>query len=256
MVISPRRPSASRRTFWASRPSSQNPGSWVSASISATRASFASRSKVPRGRLDPLGQVSDGGCFHLVPGLQILEQDRAQLDETQRGLAPGDYGVHAGTIAVVRADPAVAVTVKCRCITARPAVTLTGDQIDERCFLGLLHGLPLYVLGKGGWGPVRGRALGPGGPEFGRVLAQYTGPNPYRQGGKSFLVRVGHRLRPPPGSAPGRHPWPRSRGDASVRCRRRPRSSAPALRVRARWHRPGGVGHSRSGWSGSANPSR
>ena len=98
---------------------------------------------MPRGRPDPFSQVADGGRFHLVPGLQILEQDRAQLDEAQRSLASGDDGVHAGTISVVGADAAVAVTVECRGVTARPAVSLAGDEIDERCFLSLLHRLPL-----------------------------------------------------------------------------------------------------------------
>ncbi len=150
VVASLRMPSASRRTFCAVRPSSQKPGSWVWASISATRASLASKSKVPRGRPDPFSQVADGGGFHLVPALEILEQDRAQLDESQRSLASGDDGVHAGTISVVGADAAVAVTVQGRGVTATPAVTLTGYEIDKRCFLGLLHGLPLYAAGTNG----------------------------------------------------------------------------------------------------------
>ena len=98
---------------------------------------------MPRGRPDPFSQVADGGGFHLVPSLEILEQDRAQLDESQRSLASGDDGVHAGTISVVGADAAVAVTVEGGPVTARPAVTFTGNEIDERCFLSLLHGLPL-----------------------------------------------------------------------------------------------------------------
>ena len=161
MVISPRSPSASRRTFWAARPSSQKPGSWVSASIWATLASFASRSKMPRGRPDPFGQVPDGGRFHLVPALQILEQDRAQLDEAQRGLATGDDGVDAWAVGVVRADPTVAVAVEGCGVAACAAVTLAGDEIDERRFLGLLHGLP-FCAGQGKWGPAGNvpRALG------------------------------------------------------------------------------------------------
>jgi hypothetical protein len=90
----------------------------------------------------------------LVPGLEILEQDRPQLDEPERRLAPCDDGVHAGTVAVVRAHTAVAVTVKGRCITARAAITLARDQIDERGVLGLLHGLPpVAALGTSerGW---------------------------------------------------------------------------------------------------------
>jgi hypothetical protein len=90
----------------------------------------------------------------LVPALEVLQQDRAELDEAQGRLAPGDDGVHAGTIAVVRAHPAVAVTVKGCGIAARPAVTLTGDQIDERCFLGLLQIVPLSWRQR--WGVARG----------------------------------------------------------------------------------------------------
>jgi len=87
---------------------------------------------MPRGRPDPFSQVADGGRFHLVPGLQILEQDRAQFDEAQRGLASGDDGVHTGAIGIVRADAAVAVAVKRRGITAVSTIALAGDQIDER----------------------------------------------------------------------------------------------------------------------------
>jgi hypothetical protein len=114
---------------------------------------------MPRRRPDPFSQVADGGCFHLVPGLEILEQDRAQLDEAQRGLASGDYGVHARAVRVVGADAAIAVAVQGRRVTARSAVPLTGDEIDERFFLGLLHGLPLCGLGKGRWGRGVGSCL-------------------------------------------------------------------------------------------------
>jgi hypothetical protein len=100
---------------------------------------------MPRGRPDPLGQVADGGRVHLVPDPQILEQDWPQLDESKGRLASGDDGVHAGTVAVVRTDATVAVAVQRSRITAGPTVTLAGDEIDERCFLGLLHGLPLSV---------------------------------------------------------------------------------------------------------------
>ena len=110
---------------------------------------------MPRGRPDPLGEVPDGGGFHLVPGLQILEQDRAQLDEPQRRLASGDDGVHTGAVGVVRADATVAVAVEGRRVAARSAVTLTGDQIDEGRFLGLLHELPLSGTGQGEPEPVR-----------------------------------------------------------------------------------------------------
>jgi hypothetical protein len=86
---------------------------------------------MPRGRPDPLSQIANGGRVHSVPGLEVLKQDRAELDEAQGRLAPGDDGVHAGTVAVVRADATVAVTVEGCGVAARPAVTLTGDEIDE-----------------------------------------------------------------------------------------------------------------------------
>jgi hypothetical protein len=85
----------------------------------------------------------------LIPGLEILEQDRTELDEAQGRLAPGDDGVHAGAVAVVGADAAVAVTVEGRSVTARSAVSLTGNEIDERRFLGLLQLVPLSDLGAG-----------------------------------------------------------------------------------------------------------
>jgi hypothetical protein len=92
----------------------------------------------------------------LAAALDILEEDRTELDDPQGGLAPGDNGVHAGTVAVVRADAAVAVAVQ-RCgVAACPAVSLAGDQINERRFLGLLHGLPLSWAGKG-FGTATGR---------------------------------------------------------------------------------------------------
>ena len=94
---------------------------------------------MPRGRADPLRQVADGGRVHLVPDPQILEQDWPQLNEPQCRLATGDDGVDARAVAVVRADAAVAIAIEGRRVTARPAVTLAGDQIDERRFLGLLH---------------------------------------------------------------------------------------------------------------------
>ena len=49
----------------------------------------------------------------------------------------------------MRADAAVAVAIQCRGVAARSTVTLAGDQIDERRFLGLLHGLPLSWAGEG-----------------------------------------------------------------------------------------------------------
>jgi hypothetical protein len=114
---------------------------------------------MPRGRPDPLGQVPDGGRVHLVPDLEILEQDRAELDQAQRRFAPGDDGVDAGAIAVMGANAAVAITVEGRRVTARTAVPLAGDEIDERRFLGLLHMSLSLVLGRD-WGAARGWATG------------------------------------------------------------------------------------------------
>ena len=106
---------------------------------------------MPRGRPNPLGQVANRGRVHSVASLEVLQQDRTELDEAQGRLAPGDDGVHAGAVAVVGTDAAIAVTVESRGVTARPAVPLTGDEIDERRFLGLLQLVPLSVLGAG-WG--------------------------------------------------------------------------------------------------------
>jgi hypothetical protein len=67
----------------------------------------------------------------LIPGLEVLEQDRTELDQPKGRLAPGDDGVHAGTVAVVGADATVAVTVERCCVAAGTAITFTGDEIDE-----------------------------------------------------------------------------------------------------------------------------
>ena len=101
----------------------------------------------------------------LVPGLEILEQDRAQLDEPQRRLASGDDGVHAGAIAVVGTHATIAVTVESGRIAAVPAIALARDEIDECGILGLLHGLPpIATLGTSGagWETCRKDARGPG----------------------------------------------------------------------------------------------
>jgi hypothetical protein len=101
---------------------------------------------MPRGRPDPLRQVANSGGVHLVPDLEILEQDRTELDESEGRLAPGDDGVHAGTVAIVGAYAAVAVTVKGGGVAAVAAVTFASDQVHELCFLSLLHGPSLLVL--------------------------------------------------------------------------------------------------------------
>jgi hypothetical protein len=88
----------------------------------------------------------------LVPRLEVLQQDRAELDQAQGRFAPGDDGVHAGTVCVVGADAAVAVTIERSGVTARPTVPLAGDEIDKRRFLGLLQLIPHSVLGSWGRG--------------------------------------------------------------------------------------------------------
>jgi hypothetical protein len=104
---------------------------------------------MPRGRANPLRQVANGRRVHLVASLDVLEQDRTELDQAKGRLAPGDDGVDARTVAVVGAYAAVAITVECRGVAARPAVPLTGNQIDERRFLGLLHKSLFSLYGRG-----------------------------------------------------------------------------------------------------------
>src|SRR4029078_5331579 len=76
-----------------------------------------------------------------VPDLEILEQDRTELDESEGTLSLGDDGGHAGAVAVVGADPAVAIAVQGGRVAAGPAVTFAGDEINERRFLSPLHTL-------------------------------------------------------------------------------------------------------------------
>ena len=74
-----------------------------------------------------------------LPG--FLQEERTELDESQGGLAPGDDGVHTGTVGVVGADTAVAVAIKGSGVTTGPTVAFAGNEIDKRG-LGLLHALP------------------------------------------------------------------------------------------------------------------
>ncbi len=83
----------------------------------------------------------------LVAHPEVLKQDGSELDQPKGRLAPGDDGVHAGTVAVVGADTAVAVTVEGRSVTACSAVAFAGDEIDEGRFFGLLQHAPLFVQG-------------------------------------------------------------------------------------------------------------
>jgi hypothetical protein len=124
---------------------------------------------MPRGRPDPLRQVPNDGRVHSVPGLEILEKDRTELDESEGRLAPGDDGVYAGTVAIVGADAAVAVTVQRRGVAAGAAIALAGNQIDERLFLGLLHMSLFSVPGKDWLGLGRVRDGLPADPDRSRL---------------------------------------------------------------------------------------
>ena len=157
---------------------------------------------MPRGRPDPFSQVADGGRVHLVPDPQILEQDWPQLDEPQRRLASGDDGVDAGTVSVVGADATVAVAIERRGVAAGPAVTLAGNEIDERRFLGLLHGLPLYDAGQvtGAWALAVPGAQAAQNGRFGPVY----GANPLSPRGESGFGSVDSVEVPPHSDPPVR----------------------------------------------------
>jgi hypothetical protein len=158
---------------------------------------------MPRGRPDPFGQVADGGRVHLVPGLEILEQDRAQLDEPQRRLASGDDGVHAGAVAVVGANATVAIAIEGGSVTAIPAVPFTGDQIDEGGIFGLLQWTPsLYVAGTGVVGS--DRSGGSGDPAATGFWHSIRGQSPLAKG-VLFHVPTGTRARPAKSVSAGRH---------------------------------------------------
>ena len=144
---------------------------------------------MPRGRPDPLRQVPNDGRVHSVPGLEILEEDRTELDQSEGRLAPGDDGVHAGTIAVVGAATAIADTVERRGIAAGAAIALTGNQIDERLFLGLLHMSLISVPGKVwlGWGRVRnGLPVDPDRSRLRGVFGSIRCESPSAKGERSF----------------------------------------------------------------------
>ena len=83
--------------------------------------------------------MTDPSDEALVPRAQIPEQDRPQLDEPQCRLASGDDGVHTGTVRVVGTDATIAIAVEGGGVTATPAVSFTGDEIDECDVVDLLH---------------------------------------------------------------------------------------------------------------------
>jgi hypothetical protein len=96
--------------------------------------------------VDALDQVAQLGSLHLsgdylCPEAQFLEHDRTQLNDAQRRLAPGDDGVDTWTVSVVRADPAVSVAVQRHGVAAGTALSLAGDEVDERVNQCLLRGL-------------------------------------------------------------------------------------------------------------------
>lgn len=94
-----------------------------------------------------------------VADLEVLEQDRTELDEPEGRLAPCDDGVHTRAVAVVGADAAVAIAIEGGSVTAGTTISLAGDQVNETRFLSLLHkSLSQHTIGHGGW--ARGVRLG------------------------------------------------------------------------------------------------
>jgi len=83
--------------------------------------------------VDPFGQIADLGKLHLAGYLGVkreaigLEQDRAELDDAQRSLAPSDDGVDTRTVSVVLADSAVAVAIERHRVAAVAALAFTRD---------------------------------------------------------------------------------------------------------------------------------
>jgi hypothetical protein len=98
---------------------------------------LASRSKSPRGRVDPFSQIADLGNLHLAGYLGMecqavgLKQDRTELNDAQRSLAPSDDGVDTRTVSVVWADSAVAVAIESHRVAAVTALALARDEIHE-----------------------------------------------------------------------------------------------------------------------------
>jgi hypothetical protein len=96
----------------------------------------------------------------------------------------------------VGADTAIAVTVEGRGVAAVPAVTLTGDEIDERRFLGLLQLVPLSELGAGVGGAARGFGSGILTDPWARgVSPEYRPSIPYGQEGEPEVSRFGPIVR-------------------------------------------------------------
>ena len=200
--ISVRRPSASRRTFWAARWSSQKPGSLRQRLELGERAlPCAARSKTPRGRPDPLDEVADGGRVHLVPD---LGDPGAGSGGARSAAGPSCSGRRRGSrrgSSVVGADAAVAVAVERGGVAAGPAVALAGDEIDERGFLGLLHE-SLSLLGRlAGRRAVSRDGIAGRSPCVRGGCREYTWGNPHSQEGETGRpgrFSVATRVRRPP----------------------------------------------------------
>src|SRR6266566_4679624 len=92
----------------------------------------------------------------------------------------------------MRADAAVAVAVEgCR-VAAGTAVAFAGDQIDERCFLGLLHG------SLSSWRVVDRNSVGRA-----RSLGRSRGWCGLAWAGDAMVRGLGPRV-----AIPGREVWP------------------------------------------------
>ncbi len=202
----------------------------------------------------------------LVLGPKILEQDRPELDQPQGCLAPGDDGVHAGAVAVVGADAAVAVTVERGCVMSRSG-SLVRRRSDRRTTLPRpASHLPLFnasgrqgrdggtssearvVRSRGAvvWPSIGSESAAPRGisGEFASSWPQAARCHGRRDQGRPGSARGGCHI--PSGSPTG--------GSNSIGVRR-PRSTAPARRAREAWprsRRPGS--RSIGAWSASARP--
>jgi hypothetical protein len=139
----------------------------------------------------------------------------------------------------VRADAAVAVTVeRCRVATGS-AITLTGDEIDERRFLGLLQIVPLSVPGQDG----ARRAVRLGDRPRSRVhgnFAKYRPSIPNGQEGEAEVSAFDPIVPTSFGSACGAVVAPfRGSLQAVVTTSGLTRNTTSARRARGRSHRPG-----------------
>ena len=100
--------------------------------------------------MDPFSQIADLGKLHLAGYLSAereaigLEQDRTELDDAQRSLAPGDDGVDTRTVSVVRTYSAVAIAVERHGIATATTFALARNEIDEWISKCLFSGLGVH----------------------------------------------------------------------------------------------------------------